>query len=231
MLGKRKSHRTIAPVKKRRKGEPPIEEIQFDFNAREEYLTGFHKRKLQRIKHAKEETLKKEREEKVAARKALRENRKIDRERHVEAINAAVRNAEHVNQDTESSDDQSEQLNGVEEVANIDHEDDYLDEDRHTVVTVEAVDVSREGLQPKQDISESDDEGRIAQWQLEEAFEKPSLGNGRKSNENHTQPNLMSDSKPKKRKKKFRYESKADRKMTTFKEKRGGKAKAKARRE
>lgn len=71
MLGKRKSSRPIAPVKKRRKVQPAIEEITFDFDAREEYLTGFHKRKLQRIKHAKEEALKREREEKVAARKAV----------------------------------------------------------------------------------------------------------------------------------------------------------------
>ncbi len=71
MLGKRKPSRPIAPIKKRRKGEAPIEEITFDFGAREEYLTGFHKRKLQRIKHAKEEAVKKEREEKVAARKVV----------------------------------------------------------------------------------------------------------------------------------------------------------------
>lgn len=36
---------------------------------------------------------------------------------------------------------------------------------------------------------------------------------------------------PKKKKKKFRYESKADRKVTRHKERAGGKAKAKARRE
>lgn len=71
MLGKRKSTSRIAPVKKRRKGEPAIEEITFNFDDREEYLTGFHKRKLQRIKHAKEEALKREREEKVANRRAV----------------------------------------------------------------------------------------------------------------------------------------------------------------
>ena len=71
MLGKRKSSKSIAPVRKRRKGEPQIEQITFDFGAREDYLTGFHKRKLQRIKHAKDEALKKEREDKVAARKAV----------------------------------------------------------------------------------------------------------------------------------------------------------------
>lgn len=69
MLGKRKSSSPLPPPKKRRKPVPTIEEIQFDASAREEYLTGFHKRKLQRIKNAKEEAAKKEREERVQARK------------------------------------------------------------------------------------------------------------------------------------------------------------------
>ncbi|KAL9002992.1 MAG: hypothetical protein Q9188_004110 [Gyalolechia gomerana] len=223
----------MAPVKKRRKGEPPLEEIRFDSDAREEYLTGFHKRKLQRIKHAKEEALKKERLEKVAARKVLRETRKVDREKHVEAVNAAVTDAEDPVQDNESSDSQGEQWNGVEEAANIDHEDDYLDEDRHTVVTVEAVDVSRDGLQRRQDISESEDEESMAQNLPEGALKGPSYERKLNHNKERTQPDLKSEPRPKKKKKKkkFRYESKADRKATRFKERMGGKAKAKARRE
>lgn len=67
MLGKRKSSAPLPP--KRRKPVPTIEEIQFDASAREDYLTGFHKRKLQRIKNAKEEAAKKEREERIQARK------------------------------------------------------------------------------------------------------------------------------------------------------------------
>ncbi|KAI4167539.1 MAG: hypothetical protein LQ343_007137 [Gyalolechia ehrenbergii] len=231
MLGKRKSNRTVAPVKKRRKGEPPLEEIRFDSDAREEYLTGFHKRKLQRIKHAKEEALKKEREEKVAARKVLRETRKVDREKHVEAVNAAVADAEDPIQDNEPSDGQGEQWNGVEEAASIDHEDDYRDEDRHTVVTVEAVDVSRDGLQRRQDVSESEDKESIAQNLPEGALKGPSYERKLNRNKERTQPNLKSEPRPKKKKKKFRYESKADRKATRYKERMGSKAKAKARRE
>lgn len=49
-----------------------VEEIEFDFAAREEYLTGFHKRKLQRAKHAQEEATKKERLEKLDTRKQVR---------------------------------------------------------------------------------------------------------------------------------------------------------------
>jgi ribosomal RNA-processing protein 17 len=70
MLGKRKRV-AIAPPPKRRKNTSTIEEITFDFGAREDYLSGFHKRKLQRIKHAKEEAAKKEREDKIIARKQV----------------------------------------------------------------------------------------------------------------------------------------------------------------
>ena len=71
MLGKRKATQAFPPLRKRRKPTSAIEEIAFDFSAREDYLTGFHKRKLQRIKHAKEEAAKKDREEKLNARKIV----------------------------------------------------------------------------------------------------------------------------------------------------------------
>lgn len=57
----------MAPPSKKRK-TTATEEISFDPAARAEYLTGFHKRKLARIKHAQEENAKKEREEKIRAR-------------------------------------------------------------------------------------------------------------------------------------------------------------------
>lgn len=74
MLGKRKAVQAITAPRKKRKPASAIEEISFDSSAREDYLTGFHKRKLQRIKHAKEEAAKKEREDKLAARKIVRFN-------------------------------------------------------------------------------------------------------------------------------------------------------------
>ena len=73
MFAKPRSKLTPAPPSKKRKIAPAIEEISFDTRAREDYLTGFHKRKLQRIKHAQDEAAKKEREEKLAARKVVRE--------------------------------------------------------------------------------------------------------------------------------------------------------------
>lgn len=63
---------TAPPPRKKRKVSSALEEIAFDISAREDYLTGFHKRKLQRIKQAKEEAAKRDREDKLAARKIVR---------------------------------------------------------------------------------------------------------------------------------------------------------------
>ena len=54
---------------KKRKRTFGIEEITYDANAREDFLTGFHKRKLQRAKHAREAAAKKEKAERIEARK------------------------------------------------------------------------------------------------------------------------------------------------------------------
>ena len=66
----RPKYSLVPPVKKR-KLSSAVEEVTFDSNAREDYLTGFHKRKLQRIKHAKEEAAKKERQDRIMARKVV----------------------------------------------------------------------------------------------------------------------------------------------------------------
>lgn len=61
----------LPPPSKKRKSTSAIEEISFDNDARQEYLTGFHKRKLQRIKHAQEEAAKRARQEKLETRKQV----------------------------------------------------------------------------------------------------------------------------------------------------------------
>ena len=71
VLGKRKWPGLALAPKKRRKSAFASEEITFDLVAREDYLSGFHKRKLQRIKRAREEAEKKDREDKVTARKLV----------------------------------------------------------------------------------------------------------------------------------------------------------------
>lgn len=62
----------LPPPSKKRKATHTVEEINFDNSARQEYLTGFHKRKVQRQKHAQEEAAKRAREEKIEFRKQVR---------------------------------------------------------------------------------------------------------------------------------------------------------------
>jgi hypothetical protein len=60
------------PSKKRKIRVVTEEKIDFDPAAREEYLTGFHKRKVARRKHAEEENAKKDKEEKLRFRREVR---------------------------------------------------------------------------------------------------------------------------------------------------------------
>lgn len=64
----------LPPPSKKRKMTSAVEEVNFDFEARQEYLTGFHKRKQQRIKNAQEEAAKRARQEKLELRKQVRPN-------------------------------------------------------------------------------------------------------------------------------------------------------------
>jgi len=67
--------RSTPPTKRRKilMGKQPAE-ILFDTAAREDYLTGFHKRKLQRIKQAQELAKEAAKEEKKVHRREVRES-------------------------------------------------------------------------------------------------------------------------------------------------------------
>lgn len=143
----------------------------------------------------------------------MREERKQELEEHVEAVNRALREVEDFAPGGLDSDDDDawggipEEKEKLEEV--LDHEEEYVDEDRYTTVTIEAVDVSKEGLLKVGD--DSDDAPELVY------AEKGKEDDGKKK-------------WPKKvRKKKFTYESKAERKFTRGKQKAGNKAKADAR--
>lgn len=62
----------MTPNAKRRKlASTQVEEINFDPAARQEFLTGFRKRKQQRAKHAQEVAEKRAREDRIEARKQV----------------------------------------------------------------------------------------------------------------------------------------------------------------
>jgi len=74
-----KSHKIIAA--KRRAKKEQVKEIMFDDVARREFLTGFHKRKLQKKEAAKQKAMEREKQERLEAR---REKRQMLAERAVQ---------------------------------------------------------------------------------------------------------------------------------------------------
>ncbi|KAF2710509.1 hypothetical protein K504DRAFT_481570 [Pleomassaria siparia CBS 279.74] len=193
------------PAKKRKINSNAPAEITFDPAAREEYLTGFHKRKEARKKHAQEENAKKEKEEKLKFRKELRQQRKEDLERHVAEVNMLLRRANgdlsEGGEDAES--EEEEEWQGFADPIvpeEIDREEEYIDEDKYTTVTIESVGISKDGFEKvggekkkEDDAEEQKKQKRV--WTIEKPKTK----------------------RPTAKKKKFRYESPADRKAARMK--------------
>ncbi|KAF8210386.1 nucleolar protein 12-domain-containing protein [Mycena galopus ATCC 62051] len=129
-----RSHVAIA-AKKRAKSTQ-IKEILFDDDARREFLTGFHKRKLAKADAARKKAAEREKQERLEAR---REQRRELRERAVE--NAAQVEKAYgalINGDEEEDDD--DEWRGVSDSAGKGKgkqmEEEYEDEDMLATVTV-----------------------------------------------------------------------------------------------
>ncbi|OJD17771.1 hypothetical protein AJ78_02180 [Emergomyces pasteurianus Ep9510] len=250
----------MAPYPKKRKlttsNPNAVQEILFDPSARAEYLTGFHKRKLQRAKHAQEIAEKKAREEKKEQRRRIREERRAEFERAIaenRTVMQEISRAAACGSGSDGEDDDEEQENnnmdeeweGITEPPPIDYEAEYIDEDKYTTVTVEELDASREGFRrradkelDKGDDEENDDDGKTKKTteESEEGQEDSSKAKKRvwvktspkyknKHNDNADRPK----SNTKRKKKSFRYENKSERKVTKFKERAGGKKRARER--
>ena len=151
-------------------------------------------------------------------------------------MNAILREQNGVISDSsgQESEVEAEQWDGIPEARPIDHEDEYADDDRFTTVTVEAVDVSKDGLRKvrEDDDDDDDDEGGDTAG-ANESQQVPGRQSTAQGQGSEDSKRLWTKEPPKglkKKKKKFRYESKAERKVTRYKERSGNKAKAKARR-
>ncbi|KAI2641822.1 nucleolar protein 12-domain-containing protein [Hypomontagnella submonticulosa] len=199
----------LPPPPKRRKVQHSVEEIKFDNDSRADYLTGFHKRKLQRIKNAQEQAAKRARQEKIEFRKQAYRKREV--EEHVQTVNAILKEAEqagYVGGEQETSDDGTNEWGGFQDtpaLEPVDHEEEYIDEERYTTVTIESVNVSKDGLtssKPEDDSSE-EDQGTAA----DDDSQHPPAGSKEKVGP------------PKKKKQKFRYESKSERQLNQRRQK------------
>ncbi|KAI0840207.1 nucleolar protein 12-domain-containing protein [Hypoxylon sp. FL0890] len=196
----------LPPPSKKRKVQHSIEEIKFDNDARADYLTGFHKRKLQRIKNAQEQAAQRARQEKIEFRKQAHRKREV--EEHVQSVNAILKQAQEAGYvGGEESEEEADEWGGFQDtpaLEPVDREEEYIDEERYTTVTVESVSVSKDGLsssKPEED--SSDEDGEAAE---KEDSEHP-LGSNDKNRP------------PKKKKPKFRYETKAERQVNQRKQK------------
>jgi ribosomal RNA-processing protein 17 len=240
------------PTKKRKITVTVPEKIEFDFSAREEYLTGFHKRKVARQKFAQDEAAKKEKEEKLRFRKEvshsnppthpsqfrfrklthtqqLRQQRKVDLEKHVEEVNRLVKQANGdiagLTDNDSDSDDDEEEFTGFQEPEPINQEDEYIDEDKYTTVTIESVNISRDGFsKPGEDeVDHADAAKKTDEAKKDEEGEVVGKDGKREIQRDENGKRIWTKERPrtewpKKKKKKFRYENKADRKVTRYKE-------------
>lgn len=150
----------------------------------------------------------------------LRDGRKADLVKHVQEVNAMLKRPnEDAGSQSDSVQGEEEQWDGIAEPPTTNHEAEYVDDDRFTTVTVEAVDISREGFHKVAE--EADSEDADGEGDGLKTAEDPR--SGEREDQEHASSGKRKWTKerpggPKKRKKKFRYESKVERKMTRHKE-------------
>jgi ribosomal RNA-processing protein 17 len=140
----------------------------------------------------------------------LREQRKVDLEKHVSETNRLMRLANgDIPSEPESEDDGEEDpetFTGFDDPIN--QEDEYVDEDKYTTVTVETVGINRTGFSRPGEEAEELRKEREAREEAEKEDKKKRVW---------TKEKPKSD-RPKKKKVKFRYETKAERKVERMKQ-------------
>ena len=158
----------------------------------------------------------------------MRDGRKTDLEKHVNEVNSLLGNVQYeVLPSTTDRAGGQEAMVELQEIVDINHEEDYHDDERRTTVIIEAVDVTKDGLQ--QISNEVDDSIEDEQCLDSELEAQPMVT--RKAD--HESKRAWMKEKPtgSKKRKKFKYETKAVRKVTRHKEMSGNRLKAKARKE
>ncbi len=146
----------------------------------------------------------------------MREKRQQDIEDHVKQVNELIKEARLAGQDggagSGEEDGDGDEWPGFEDdvpLEPVDREDEYIDEDRYTTVTVESVTVDRDGMHRPEESSEEDEEG-----------DGKTSGHGAPGRTEDAPPEDQKKEHPKKRKKvKFRYENKLERQLTQRKQK------------
>lgn len=156
----------------------------------------------------------------------MRQQRKEDLEKHVEDVNRILRETNPDSYEGEpgvGEDGEEEEWGGFDEPEKVDREDEYMDEDKYTTVTIETMDDLR-------NLRGSDDEEEEVKGGHEDK-EKDKVEEDGTTTKKKAWTKQNPNKKPKTKKPKFRYESKAERKQTRHKQKSKNAAAAKERRE
>ncbi|PPQ63470.1 hypothetical protein CVT24_005127 [Panaeolus cyanescens] len=124
-----KSHNLIAAKKKAKRDQ--VKEVLFDDEARREFLTGFHKRKLAKAEAARNKAKEREKQERLQLR---REQRQMLREK-------AIQNAAQVESAYGAiigDDDDDEEWSGIDnsQSVNRQHDEEYENEETLATVTI-----------------------------------------------------------------------------------------------
>lgn len=132
--------------------------------------------------------------------------------------------------DESDGEDNDDEWVGIPEATSalVDHEDEYVDEDKYTTVTVEEVDVSRDGLARLRGSDDDTDDGSEEAAGKEPA-QAVTQSKAKKAGAT-SKKDKLGTAKKKKKKRDFRYESKAERKLNHRKVQAKKSKQAKARR-
>lgn len=206
-----------------------VEEVVFDKDLRVEYLTGFHKRKLERKKRAQSYIKEQGRLTRIEERKQMRDDRKTDMENQLKEFNETMKNITNLdnsdNEEWEGFDKDGEEEEDKDDVP-------ATGELRHTEVYTKAPDAQEISAIIEDETTvtvESLDNPAIASAKeaaaeaiaransINKAKEDASKGGNRKSKLSTTVG--IGKPEPKKKKKSFRYLSKAERRDNLRKEK------------
>lgn len=194
----------------KKKSQARVESVSFDRDSREEYLTGFHKRKVKRQQEAKKRAEEIARKERLAERQRIRQEKQKSIEKDLErlkeaekAINGAINGDNE--EDEEQEQEQEEEFTGFSDSSGIlKKRTIYTDGVDETSVTVEEIQ-----LDPYVDMSRAE---AILKESTKRAHEY-----ARHVEELESGP--LPKPKPKIRKKKFRYLPKSERKQMVKKTK------------
>lgn len=137
----------------------------------------------------------------------MRQERKQELEEHVAAVNALLEEQNVDFRKVYAEDGSDGEWDGIKDddtpMEPIDHEEEYIDEDKYTTVTIEEVDVDKDGIHTKSE------EEKAAEEQKRRAEQKAKEARDEAANKAKQRKQW-----PKKEKKPvFRYESKIERKL------------------